>query len=137
MTEQIIHQLETAIQQGSPAPWCKPWNCNTIPINHISGKQYKRQKALRCIPTAKGFLIWIVCRKPLRITPLPLNPLIQRIKATHAAVIKLLSNCYQIVIKGTFVKPENLENTGFLESDTSFPLYKVYNNTYFFVPCSF
>lgn len=30
--------------------------------------------------------------------------------------------CYQIVIKGTFVKPENLENPGFLESDTSFPL---------------
>ena len=29
VTEQIIHQLETAIQQGSPAPWCKPWNCNT------------------------------------------------------------------------------------------------------------
>ena len=33
--------------------------------------------------------------------------------------------CYQIVIKGTFVKPENLENTGFLESDTSFPLASV------------
>ena len=40
VTEQIIQQLETAIQQGTPAPWCKPWNSNTVPINHISGKQY-------------------------------------------------------------------------------------------------
>ena len=31
-------------------------------------------------------------------------------------------NCYQIVIKGTFVKPENLDFTGFFGFRISFPL---------------
>lgn len=57
VTEQIIHQLETAIQQGSPAPWCKPWNCNTIPINHISGKQYNGINLL-LLPDCDEYLTW-------------------------------------------------------------------------------
>lgn len=57
VTEQIIHQLETAIQQGSPAPWCKPWNCNTVPINHISGKQYNGINLL-LLPDCDEYLTW-------------------------------------------------------------------------------
>ena len=50
------------------------------------------KKALRCIPTAKGFHnMDRSSRKPSRMTLLPLNPLIWRIKGDHATVIKLLS----------------------------------------------
>ena len=50
------------------------------------------KKALRCIPTAKGFHnMDRSSRIPSRMTLLPLNPLIGRIKGDHATVIKLLS----------------------------------------------
>ena len=50
------------------------------------------KKALRCIPTAKGFHnMEHISRKPEKITPLLSNPLVRRIKGNHAAVIKLLS----------------------------------------------
>ena len=50
------------------------------------------KKALRCIPTAKGFHnMDRLSRKPFRMTPLPQNHLVRRIKGNHAAVIKLLS----------------------------------------------
>ena len=38
--------------------------------------------------------------------------------------MQLLSNCYQIVIKGTFLKPESLDFTGFSDFRTSLPLDK-------------
>ena len=49
-------------------------------------------KALRCIPTAKGFHnMDRSSRKPSRMTSLHQNLLIRRIKGDHATVIKLLS----------------------------------------------
>jgi hypothetical protein len=58
------------------------------PIYHLQ----ERQKALRCIHTAKGFhnMDRFSCKSE-GITPLPPNPLIRRINGNHA----LLSNCYQ------------------------------------------
>ena len=50
------------------------------------------KKPFAAIPTAKGFHnMDRSSRKPSRMTLLPRNPLIQRIKGDHATVIKLLS----------------------------------------------
>lgn len=57
VTEQIIQQLETAIQQGNPAPWCKQWSRNTVLINHISGKQYNGINLL-LLPDCDEYLTW-------------------------------------------------------------------------------
>ncbi len=57
VTEQIIQQLETAIQQGTAAPWCKPWNSNTVPINHISGKAYRGINLL-LLPDNSEYITW-------------------------------------------------------------------------------
>ena len=41
VTQKIMEKLETAIQEGTAAPWHKPWNSNNIPVNHTTLRPYR------------------------------------------------------------------------------------------------
>ena len=40
MFEKIQRQILTAIREQEVLPWVKPWNCNAVPTNLLTGKPY-------------------------------------------------------------------------------------------------
>ena len=41
VTQRIIEQLEESLKTGQCAPWHKPWNSSTVPVNHITLRPYR------------------------------------------------------------------------------------------------
>lgn len=58
VTERIIEKLETAIKEGTAAPWHKPWSgADGFPINHVSQRPYSGINLL-LLDEGEEYLTW-------------------------------------------------------------------------------
>ena len=56
VTQKIIEKLEEAIKTGQCAPWHKPWDSNTVPVNYVTQRPYQGVNLL--LLDSGEFLTW-------------------------------------------------------------------------------